>query len=146
MIELSRSHLETLFDQDETAWLEQMARLVGEHRYDELDYENLKEYLLDMARRDKREVLSRLTVLLAHLLKWQYQPEQRSRSWEATISLQRQELDDLLESQTLLQYAQEALDRAYARAVKQAAIETGLSRDAFPAANPYALDAILHGE
>src|ERR1700730_18671616 len=93
--------LSDLYHEDETAWLEAMARLVAARRFDELDHENLREFLADMARRDKREVLSRLTTLLAHLLKWEHQPQQRTRSWEATILHQREELRDLLESSTL---------------------------------------------
>src|SRR5712692_9170689 len=94
--------LSELYHEDETAWLEAMARLVAQRRYDELDHEHLSEFLGDMARRDKREVLSRLATLLAYLLKWEHQPDQRSNSWRATISVQRQELRDLFESRTLL--------------------------------------------
>src|SRR5438128_9939389 len=94
--------LADLYDEDETAWLEEMARLVSERRYQDLDHEHLSEFLSDMARRDKREVLSRLTLLLAHLLKWDFQSAQRSNSWQATIAVQRRELSDLLERGTLL--------------------------------------------
>src|SRR5438105_15288639 len=103
---------------DETAWLEQTAALVAQRRFGEIDPDHLSEYLSDMARRDKREVLSRLTVLLAHLLKWDRQPDRRTGSWEATILHQRQELRDLLESRTLRNHAGEALGTAYARAVR----------------------------
>ena len=40
-----------------------MARLIAERRFGELDYEHLHEFLTDMARRDRREVLSRLKTL-----------------------------------------------------------------------------------
>ena len=83
---------------------------VGSRR---LDLENLSEYLQDMARRDKREVFSRLTVLLTHLLKWEHQVDRRSNSWEATILHQRRELQDLLESRTLRNHAQDVLGKAY---------------------------------
>src|SRR5208337_4270228 len=53
-----------LYTRDETAWLDVMARLIAERRFGELDYEHLHEFLTDMARRDRREVLSRLTALL----------------------------------------------------------------------------------
>src|SRR6476660_8840454 len=90
----------SLYQEDETAWLEQMAHLIAERRFAELDYANLQEFLTDMARRDKREVLSRLTVLITHQLKWKHQPEKRSNSWRATIAEQRRELEELLESGT----------------------------------------------
>src|SRR5205807_9659343 len=106
-----------LYHEDETAWLEEMSRLVAERRFQDLDVENLSEFLSDMARRDKRDVLSRLTTLFAHLLKWEHQPEQRSNSWRATIANQRDELNDLLESGTLLKYANDVMGKAYGRAV-----------------------------
>lgn len=138
--------LSDLYQEDETAWLETMARLVEEQRHDELDYQHLSEYLSDMARRDKREVLSRLATLLAHMLKWEHQPTERSNSWRATIAVQRQELRDLLESRTLMNYGHEILAKAYARAVRQAVFETGTAEEAFPAACPWTMDAILENE
>ena len=134
--------LVSLYEQDETAWLEQTARLVAEGRFDEIDPLQLSEYLADMSRRDKREVLSRLTVLLAHLLKWDYQISQRNNSWQATIVIQRQELRDLLESGTLLNYAREVRDKAYERAVKQAA-SSGAEEAIFPVACPWSLEEIV---
>jgi hypothetical protein len=138
--------MSSLYHDDETAWLEMMSRLVAERRFQELDHENLSEYLSDMAKRDKREVLSRLSTLIAHLLKWEFQPEQRTTSWQATVTLQRQELHDLLESQTLRNYAAEVLAKAYARGVRLAAAETGLEESAFPAECPMTLDAVLGDE
>ena len=70
--------------------------LGGQRGRAEMDYQNLSEYLADMARRDRREVFSRLVVLLSHLLKWEHQPEKRSGSWRGTILEQRRELRQLL--------------------------------------------------
>src|SRR3954470_9132237 len=105
-----------LYEQDETAWLEAMADLVGRGRLDELDTAHLSEYLTDMAIRDRREVYSRLVVLLAHLLKWDHQPDKRTGSWRATIRHQRLELRMLLESRTLRNHAETVLAKAYADA------------------------------
>jgi hypothetical protein len=80
------------------------------------------------------------------LLKWEFQPEQRAPSWQATVTLQRQELHDLLESQTLRIYAAEVLAKAYARGVKLAGTETGLEVSAFPAECPMTLDSLLGDE
>jgi hypothetical protein len=131
-----------LSEQDETAWLEQTADLVAQRRFNEINHEQLSEYLADMARRDRREVLSRLTVLLAHLLKWERQPDRRSGSWEATILHQRQQLQDLLESGTLRNHAREVLAKAYERAVNQAALEMGVAEETLPAACPWALEDV----
>lgn len=136
----------SLYEQDETAWLEQTAGLVAQGRFAEIDHHHLSEYLADMARRDKREVLSRLVVLLAHLLKWEHQPQQRTQSWEATILHQRQELQDLLESGTLRNHTREVLAKAYERAVKLAAVETGMAEGAFPSACPWPLEELAPEE
>jgi hypothetical protein len=135
-----------LYETDETAWLERMSKLIEERRYKELDYKHLSEYLLDMAKRDRREVSCRLKTLLMHLLKWDYQPRKRSRSWEVTIMNQRYELAEELESQTLKNHALDVLPKAYAQAVKLAAKETGLSSEKFPEQCPYTLDDVLSEE
>jgi hypothetical protein len=75
MAAVKTESLSTLFEQDETAWLEIMADLVSKKRFKEIDHRNLSEYLTDMAIRDRREVKSRLVMLLSHLLKWQFQIE-----------------------------------------------------------------------
>src|SRR4051794_15904973 len=83
--------LAALYEADETAWLEYTADMVRAGRFADIDPGTLAEYLTDMARRDRREVFSRLVVLLAHLLKWDHQPDQRSGSWRGTIREQRRE-------------------------------------------------------
>lgn len=132
-----------LYLADETAWLEQMSNLVKERRLGELDCEHLSEYLEDMAKRDRREVLHRLTNLLAHLLKWEHQPMMRTKSWEITVRNQREDLQEVLESQTLKNHAAEVLPKAYARAVRQAAAETGFEEIKFSADCPFTIDQLL---
>ena len=138
--------LSRLYESDETGWLERMSKLVNERRYGELDYEHLSEFLLDMAKRDRREAFSRLATLLNHVLKWEYQPRRRARSWKSTILAQRHELQDLLESRTLEHHALEMLPKAYARAVKYAVMETGLAQERFPQECPYTLADLLSEE
>ena len=138
--------LSRLYEADETGWLEQMSKLISERRYEELDYKHLGEYLLDMAKRDRREVLHRLTTLLTHLLKWEHQPRKRSRSWELTIRRERRELQDVLDSRTLENYALKILRKAYTRAAKDAATETGLAEERFPQECPYTLEELLSEE
>jgi hypothetical protein len=133
----------SLYEQDETAWLEQTASLVSQRRFDEIDREHLSEYLSDMARRDKREVFSRLVVLLAHLLKWDHQPDHRSSSWRGTIVTQRSELRQLLESGSLRVHANEVLAKAYKDAVDRTAAETGLEKTVFPVECPWSWDEVM---
>ena len=135
--------LTLLYERDETAWLEAMSVLAASGRYGEMDYRHLSEYLADMAKRDRREVFSRLVVLLSHLLKWEHQPERRSGSWRGTIREQRRELRQLLESGTLRNHAEAVLADAYAEARRQAADETGLCLDVFPVQDARGINELL---
>jgi hypothetical protein len=135
--------LGVLYEQDETAWLEAMSELIRQGRLDEVDYPNLAEYLTDMARRDRREVESRLTVLITHALKWAHQPDRRSGSWRGTVVEQRQELEGLVSRGVLRNHAEAVLADAYRKAVERATAETGLPAATFPVACPYALDQLL---
>ncbi len=143
MIVRPTESLPSLYEQDETAWLEAMVQLIRQQRFDELDYTHLSEFLEDLARRDRREVESRLAGLIAHLLKWTYQPERRSGSWRATVEVQRQELVRLLESGVLRNHAEAVLPKAYAAGVRQAMAETEQSAESFPQECPYALEQLL---
>ncbi len=143
---LSKRNLTRLYLEDETAWLELMSQLIRDRRFDEVDYKNLREYLSDMALRDRREVLSRLTTLLAHRLKWDYQPRKRSKSWVLTMLEQQHELEDMFQSKTLRNHGQDVLPKAYTRAVRLAASETNLAVDKFPQECPYTLDDLLSTE
>jgi hypothetical protein len=82
----------SLYERDYYTWALRQARALKEHRTETLDWENLAEEVGDLARSERRELRNRLKVLLAHLLKWQFQPMRRSRSWEATIAVQRSEI------------------------------------------------------
>jgi hypothetical protein len=135
--------MRALYEEDETAWLELMARLAVEHRVDELVVENLGEFLQSMANRDRREVDSRLTQLLMHRLKWEYRPHRRSRSWQRSIAEQRLKFLDLLESGTLRNHAQESLAGAYRRAISLAAIEAGIAESSFQALPPSSIGEAL---
>ena len=138
--------LPSLYQEDETAWLEMMAQLVSEHRLQELDYEHLGEYLSDMARRDRREVYSRLASLLTHLFKWEYQPERRSGSWRGTILEQGSELRLLLESGTLRDHAIASPAGAYQDARERASAEAGLPIETFPEGWSRPVDELISRE
>jgi hypothetical protein len=101
------------------------------------------EFLSDMAHRDRREVESRLIVLLKHILKWVHQPERRSRSWRVTIIEQRQELTSEASRGVLRNHAEAILEQAYAKAVERAAAETDLPTDRFPPSCQYSFAEVL---
>lgn len=136
--------LDVLYEQDETAWLEAMAELATQRRHSEMDYLHLSEYLSDMAKRDRREVFSRLVVLMSHLLKWEYQAENRPGSWRGTIREQRRELRQLLESGTLRNHAEAVFAEAYAEARQQASDETELGTETFPMECAWGLEELLN--
>ncbi len=143
MVQPTPHALANLYLLDETAWLDATADLIRVGRLDEVDHDSLAEYLTDMAQRDRREVISRLAVLIAHLLKWSHQPGRRSGSWRETIEVQRQELTELLESRVLHNHAVATLAKAYANGVRQATAETGLADSIFPSECPYTLEDVL---
>jgi hypothetical protein len=143
MVQRTPAATAALYEQDETAWLETAAQLIRQGQLDAVDRDTLAEYLTDMAKRDRREVFSRLVVLLSHLLKWDYQPDRRSGSWKGTILEQQRELRQLLESGTLRNHAAAVFAEVYAEARKQAAAETELPRNTFPEECPWNLESAL---
>lgn len=134
------------YEKDFYAWLLKSAELLRRGKFSELDVEQIAEELEGMARSDKRQLINRLAVLLAHLLKWQYQPEKRSKSWERTIREQRKRISLLLEeSPSLKSEIDQRLSDAYEIAVLSAANETGLDDDHFPESCEYSLEEVLGG-
>ena len=85
------------YEQDFYAWTQQQATLLRSGKFSEIDVENVAEELESMGRSDKREIDSRLEVLLVHLLKWQLQEGFRSGSWSGSIREQRSRIEDLLQ-------------------------------------------------
>jgi hypothetical protein len=133
-----------LYESDFFDWTVKNAALLRAGRFAEADIERIAEELEDMGRRERRELASRLQVLITHLLKWHFQSEFRSRSWQSTIKLQRREIVKLLEEMPSLRNAlQEGLERAYRWAAEDTVEEMGLLRNPFPAACPFTLDRIL---
>ncbi len=143
MIQRTELALSELYTEDETAWLDAMVDLLDAGAHAELDFANLREYLSDMAKRDRREVESRLVVLLLHILKWMHQPDHRSRSWRLSIVEQRQELKRLAGKGVLRNHAAAVVVEVYQEAVERAAVETGLPVEAFPAECAYSVDDLL---
>jgi hypothetical protein len=132
------------YEQDIYMWTLHNAQLLKQRRWDEVDVEHLIEELETMARRDQRELVSRFIVLLTHLLKWQFQPTQRSNSWEGSIVEQRIQIMRLLKSApSLKNYCPEAIADAYPDAVKIAVRETKLVAEIFPNDCPYTITQLL---
>src|SRR3954463_5198548 len=78
------------------SWLMEQARAVREGRWGAVDRENLAEEIESLGREQFNKLESALRVLLVHFLKWDHQPERRSRSWVLSIDGQRLEIADVL--------------------------------------------------
>jgi hypothetical protein len=133
-----------LYDEDFYAWTIEQARLLRSGALSAIDVPNVAEEIESMGRSDRRELQSRLAVLIMHLLKWRFQPNARSRSWSATIDEQRLQIAQVFaESPSLRPLAAGMLLQAHAIARAHAIAETGLADDAFPDACPFTLDEVL---
>lgn len=135
-----------LHEQDFYAWTQQQAELLKAGQLAKLDICHLIEELESMSATEKRELISRLEILLMHLLKWQFQPAFQGRSWLLTIKGQRLKLNDHLRDNPSLknpQFLQESIERAYCRALVSAEKETGLASKVFPQSCPYSFEQIM---
>jgi len=134
----------TAYDTDYGVWLAEQINHLKTHEWEHLDIDNLIEELEALNKSDKRELYSYLVVLLAHLLKWQYQPQNRSGSWEASIANSRNRIARLFKDRPSLKpYISEILDEAYSEAVPWASKETKIGKQFFPLECPYNLEQIL---
>jgi len=133
-----------LYEQDFHAWTREQAAHLKAGRWAELDVNNLVEEIEAMGRSERHELVNRLAVLLAHLLKWHHQPERRGKSWRLTIEEQRYRvLDRLTESPSLRHGIDDTLARAYRYAILQVAKETPLEKSDLPPLCSYTLEQIL---
>ncbi len=136
--------LTSSYDTDYVAWVEQTLVRLKAGDFDRVDWPNLLEEIEDMSRRQKDALESNLIVLLLHLLKWQYQPEMRSGSWKGSIREHRRRINKALQnSPSLRPYLLAIVDECYGEARLQAADETGLGVDQFPAGCGYAIGQVL---
>ncbi|MEK7990616.1 MAG: DUF29 domain-containing protein [Thiotrichaceae bacterium] len=140
-----------LYEKDFYAWIYHNIELVRSKKWDEIDPELLIEELESMAKRDKHELVSHLAILIAHLLKWQFQYKQLSEmwqefkgdSWERSISEQRQQIARQLKmSPSLKSYFAKAVEEAFSDAVYLAVKETHLSFETFPTTCPYSIEQL----
>jgi hypothetical protein len=149
---MAREDMAALYDRDFYEWTVRNAELLRSGRLEEIDLEHIAEEIQDLGDRHRREVRSRLVVLVKHLLKWSVQPQKRytesgSSSWLSTIREQRRQLAQLLEeAPSLRRYAKEGLSKDHRDAVKQASAETGIPIAKFPEECPFSFDQVLEDE
>lgn len=133
-----------LYHQDFYAWIKSQVALLKQGRGQDLDQELLAEELEDMSRQHRNELINRLIVLIAHLLKWQFQSEQRSSSWRGSIIEQRVQIERNIDvSPSLNPFFNEAIVAAYPSALRIAVKETKLNKSVFPEVCPYQEQELL---
>ncbi|BAW79955.1 hypothetical conserved protein [Candidatus Nitrosoglobus terrae] len=123
------------YNTDYYAWTYETAAKLRQEKFNEVDMNQIAEELEEMGRSELGELENRLIIILAHLLKWQYQPDRRGNSWRLTIKEQRFRVKRVLrKNPSLKPKLSEAVLEAYIPALMQAARETNLTEETFPAA------------
>lgn len=133
-------NLSAEYDQDFHAWILSNVELLRSGKLTEVDAEHIAEELESMGKRDLRQLRSHLQVLVMHLLKWHYQPQNQTKSWLTTIDHQRDQIESLLlDSPSLRGQLPQALAFIYPKASRDASRETNLPQSTFPPNHPTAL-------
>ena len=132
------------YERDFYQWTQDQADLLRNGRFSALDVDHLVEELESMGARERRELRNRLKVLVAHLLKWQYQPQRRSDSWLDSITDARTQIElAIQDSPSLINYPEKQLEPSYQKARRQASKQTGIPLSVFPVKCSYSLELIL---
>ena len=135
------------YDEDFFLWRQSQAALLRAGQFDLVDWEHLAEEIESLGISDRRQLRNRLEVLLMQLLKWQFQPTRRSRSWRSTIRTQRRRIERVLEESPSLRREVAELSREeYAAARESASAETGFALGTFPQSLPYTPEQILDND
>ena len=141
-----------LYEEDYLAWTQQQIGLLQTGKLEELDLKNLVEELKEMGRSDHRELESRLIILIAHLLKWEWQfnrlqnqwAEFEGKSWRNSITEQRIQIKFLMQKVTSLgPKVSESILAAYPTARELASRETEIQESKFPMDCPYGDNDLL---
>jgi Domain of unknown function DUF29 len=133
-----------LYEHDFNAWIHNQISLLKAGKTNEIDIEHLIEELEDMGKSNLRELENRFVILIAHLLKWQFQPEKQSSSWRGSMSEQRVQLLRLLRKvPSLKRELPNAIIDAYPDALDLAIEETDLPESTFPKRCLYTIEQLL---
>ena len=135
------------YDADVIAWADEQAALLRSGKLSLLDIEHIAEEIEDVGKSERRELANRMAVLLAHLLKWGFQPQRRGSSWQRTIKEQRRAIAVHIRETPSLKTSLKSddwLEGVWADGVAKAAEETGL--DLFPEDCPWSVEQILSRE
>jgi Domain of unknown function DUF29 len=132
------------YDEDFFLWTQRQAALIRAGQFELMDLEHVAEEIESLGISDRRQLRNRLEVLMMHLLKWQFQPMHRSRSWRSTIRTQRGRIEQVLqESPSLRREVAELSRKGYGTAREAGSAETGFATGTFPKSLPYTPEQIL---
>ena len=135
------------YDQDFYGWTVEQVALLQNKQFDQIDWEHIIEEIDSMGKAERNQLRNRLTVLLMHLLKWQYEPSHRCTSWVQTIREQRRAIPRLIkENPSLKSSLADLLLDAYSNAVEDAADETNLPISLFPTDCPWSYAEFMDKE
>ncbi|WNC44199.1 DUF29 domain-containing protein [Thermosynechococcus sp. GLH187] len=133
-----------LYDTDFYAWTLEQAKLLKAGDFGHLDIAHLVEEIEALGRQERRELENRLGILIGHLLKWDYQPQKRSKSWRATIREQRRAVQRLIHQNPSLEpYLPQAIAEAYESGKDLVVRETPLDYSDLPETCPYTLGQLF---
>ena len=135
------------YHDDFYAWASEQAALLRAGNLSAADAANIAEEIEGMGHSLRDQLTNRLGVLLAHLLKWHYQPSHRGNSWRLTIREQRRRASRLLSRNPSLRHdLADIFPEAYGDALLIAARETGLAEATFPAACPWTFETVIQDD
>jgi hypothetical protein len=138
--------MSTSYESDVVAWAKEQAEMIRSGRFDKLDLKNIAEEIEDVGKSEQRELASRMAVLLAHILKWKFQPQKRSVSWTLTIKEQRRLLVRRVQKTPSLSPMlsdPEWIDEIWVDAKALAEKETGLDIGTYPEVCPWPMANVL---
>ena len=135
------------YEQDFHQWLAQVAHDLHNRNEVALDWKNLAEEIDGLVKSQKRALASNTKIVILHLLKWKYQPGKRAASWLSSINEHRERIEDALaDSPSLRSVFEEGFEKAYDRARRGAAIETGMPLPVFPPTSPFSPEQVIDPE
>lgn len=134
----------SLYETDFYRWTIEQSERLRLGQFNELDLANLAEEIASLGRQERRELENRLGVLIGHLLKWEYQPEKRTRSWQVTINTQRREIQKLLgDNPSLKSYLDLAAIEGFVSGLDLMLAETSIKKKVLPSECPYTIGQIF---
>src|SRR5438067_1396364 len=128
--------------EDFAAWAFETAELIEKRQFDDLDLQALVDEVRNLGCSEYKGLKHQLERLFVHLLKWAFQPEKHSSSWDISIFNARSNIEDDLEASPSLgsRLTPTVMDRIWRRACKRAARETRLPIRTFPKSCPWDLN------